>query len=293
MEVIETIDALERLEGVLGCVLATSLDSELARSAADRLGLDLHPGRPAPRRPHALVDGAQADLVLASLTEDRTPYLVQVLSTGEGLLIVAPEEGLELVRTALARAAAVGWPEGTWDTAVVVILAVARHCDDVLEEIGDECQELGERSSRFSSAPKRRTITQLRTLLFRLQETHAAQNAMLSDEEEFAQLLGPSQQTMLGRAAIVFDANRSTAARLYAMLGDLLGEQDTQVSERLTLVATIFLPLTLSTGFFGMNFDWLDGHLRTLPAFLLGGLLIPALFTLITYVCIHRFTRSS
>ena len=38
---------------------------------------------------------------------------------------------------------------------------------------------------------------------------------------------------------------------LYAMLGDLLTQQSSVVIERLTLVSTIFLPLTLGTGFFG------------------------------------------
>ena len=69
------------------------------------------------------------------------------------------------------------------------------------------------------------------------------------------------------------------------MLGDVLNEQDTVVSERLTLVATIFLPLTLTTGFFGMNFPWLT-------AFLLFGLVVPAALTIGTRLLVRRLTRS-
>ena len=43
----------------------------------------------------------------------------------------------------------------------------------------------------------------------------------------------------------------------------LVAKQGEQIN-RLTIVSTIFLPLTWLTGFFGMNFDWLDQHLAAL-----------------------------
>ncbi|ATG55779.1 hypothetical protein CFK41_14090 [Brachybacterium ginsengisoli] len=292
MEVIETVETLERHGDAPACVIATSADSDLARRAADEMGLDLHPDRPRPRRPHAVVDGEQADIVLAALGEDREQHLVQIRSSGQGLLVIAPEAGFELVRAGLDKAAA-GHRAGTWPAAVAIALAVARRCDLVLDEIDDECQELEDRATGYASSPKRRTISRLRALLFRIQETQAAQQSMLAPDEELAQLLGPDQQTMLGRAATAFAANRSTATRLYAMLGDLLGEQDTLVSERLTLVATIFMPLTLATGFFGMNFGWMTDHIGSATAFVLLGVMVPAVLTAITLAVIHRMTRSS
>ena len=48
--------------------------------------------------------------------------------------------------------------------------------------------------------------------------------------------------------------------------------------EQLTILATIFLPLTFVTGFFGQNFEWLVGHINSLADFLvygLGGLALP------------------
>jgi magnesium transporter len=59
------------------------------------------------------------------------------------------------------------------------------------------------------------------------------------------------------------------ALQLYSSMSD---NRLNRVTERLTLVATVFLPLTFTVGFFGQNFGWLVRHIDGLSAFLVWGI---------------------
>ncbi len=88
-----------------------------------------------------------------------------------------------------------------------------------------------------------------------------------------------SQRDQLASA---LDANLS----LITLRQNEIAAQQNQVVKQLTLIATVFLPLTFVTGFFGQNFAWLVNHIDSLAMFLVfgvGGLVVPAIILLLWF----------
>jgi magnesium transporter len=68
--------------------------------------------------------------------------------------------------------------------------------------------------------------------------------------------------------AVILQANMTVVSVAQAEVSARQNETTTQ----LTLIATIFLPLTFVTGFFGQNFGWMVRHVTSLSAFLIYGI---------------------
>jgi Mg2+ and Co2+ transporter CorA len=66
---------------------------------------------------------------------------------------------------------------------------------------------------------------------------------------------------------------------------------DLQLNERaylISLLATIFAPLTFITGFFGMNFGWMIDEIDTQIAFWLVGIVVPIALALLSWRLLAR-----
>jgi magnesium transporter len=92
-----------------------------------------------------------------------------------------------------------------------------------------------------------------------------------------------AQREALGSA---LEANVS----LMSVRQNEIAVRQNDIAKQLTIVATVFLPLTFITGFFGQNFGWLTGHVNTFSDFVflgIGAMLLPCLILLLWFKRSH------
>jgi magnesium transporter len=161
----------------------------------------------------------------------------------------------------------------------------------LLRDVENEVSGLEQRAFERPSAADRRRITELRGRLFRVMQVMLPQRDMLNGgDDAIERVLGMGA----GQAHHPFQDIRDDlvlVVNLILYCRELLAEalnvhlQATsnrlnEVATRLTVLASIFVPLTLITGFFGQNFGWLVRHIDSLESFLvfgIGGIVVPGL----------------
>ncbi len=179
-----------------------------------------------------------------------------------------------------------------------ILDALADSIRALVDRRGVEVQSLEDRAFERPTNDERRRMSELRSELFRLQQVVVPQRDMLDRGFEVLECI-PGLEREAARHPfrdvhddLVLTANEIDYNR--EVLAESLNVLINQMAGRLTIVATIFLPLTFATGFFGMNFGWLVHHINSLEAFLVfgvGGMVTPIVIAAVLLVRAGYFGR--
>jgi len=127
----------------------------------------------------------------------------------------------------------------------------------------------------------RKAITPQRDMFARLSGGVAQLPGMTEDDERYFRDI----YDHLLRISDLIDTYRDLLTSSMDVYLSTVSNRLNSVMKQLTVMATVFLPLTFVTGFFGQNFGWMVGHIQSGPAFVGLGiglelLTVAALFTL-------------
>jgi magnesium transporter len=203
------------------------------------------------------------------------PIEVHVLVHGQYLLTVS-KEPLDLQ----ARTGEISSRHRSEEYVVYAALeAMAVTAFEALADVEDGIEELEEellRSRRANRRQRSEIVRGMRARLTSLRRRIGAERAIFERVgEEIDSVAGLQHDKMHdlfdrvgGQLDRVVDGIDAASQALSSLID--LGINET--TYRLTVVATIFLPLSFVTGFFGMNFDWLVTRIDTGVAFFVIGL---------------------
>jgi magnesium transporter len=163
-----------------------------------------------------------------------------------------------------------------------VLDALADSLRTLADAHATEVEHLEEVAFERPKPADRRRMSELRSELFRLQQVVLPQREMLARGGDLIENL-PGLERDVARHPfrdvhddLVVTANEIEYLR--ELLSEAVNVLINQMAGRLTIVATVFLPLTFATGFFGMNFGWMVNHIDSAESFLIlgvGGMILP------------------
>ena len=217
-----------------------------------------------------------------------TPIQVQVVVTSDYLLTLHDE------RIELPAFLAVDLPEGRSKGYVVysVLDAILATASDALEEVEDALDTLTASLVGGDGASVRRArlqgpVARLTTMRRWVRAEQAVFQRVGLDIGALSGFDEPEERYLdrLDEEADRLLASIDAAANGMGMVLDL------QLNERaylVSVVATIFVPLTFVTGFFGMNFGWMVDHIDTQIAFWLLGFAVPAVTAALAWLLVVR-----
>jgi magnesium transporter len=177
------------------------------------------------------------------------------------------------------------------DVVYRVLEALATSLRELVDGHATEVEHLEDIAFERPSGAERRRMSELRSELFRVQQIVIPQRDMLSRGGDLLETL-PGLERDVARHPfrdvhddLVLTANQIDYLR--ELLAEAINVLLNQMAGRLTIVATIFLPLTFATGFFGMNFGWMVDHIDSAGTFFVlgvAGMIVPLVIAAVLLV---------
>jgi magnesium transporter len=231
-------------------------------------------------------------LVYYGVDPDGTPVEVHFHVSG-AWMITLHEEGHEIFRQAVKRLSAE--PPKTEEEAIYRVLdALTDSFFPVLDGVDERIDELMDAMVEKPSQDQREELFRMRRKLIELRRIATPQRDILARggdvlgrlpglEADDARDWFRDVYDHLIRISELIDSYRDLLSGALDLYLSTVSNRLNAISKQLTVVATIFLPLTFVTGFFGQNFGTLTRHIDTAWAFWgygIGGMLLSALVLL-------------
>jgi magnesium transporter len=176
------------------------------------------------------------------------------------------------------------------DTLVDGFFPVLAKLDDEIDDLEDEIlqrptdQQLGRLfDMKRSLIATRKVVTPQRDMLASLLSEPDVLPEMTPDAERYFRDL----YDHLIRISDLVDSYRDLLSGALDTHLSTVSNRLNVIMKQLTIIATIFLPLSFLTGFFGQNFAWMVNRLTSLPAFIGVGIGLPIL-TVVSLVWLFR-----
>jgi magnesium transporter len=305
VRVLETIDAqaideLTARSEFFWLDVVDASDDEL-RGLAERFGwhpLTLEDTLHFGQRPK--LDRYEEQLLLvfygAEMDADETPRLIEVhlLISGDWVVTIRRErcDALDALRARVREQ-----PEREEQLAVYRILdALTDTFFPVLSSFDDAIDELEDAIVRSPDDAQLQRLFHLKRGLVTLRRIVTPQRDLAARTiEDIADLPGlePAARDWfrdvydhLIRVSDMVDSYRDLLTSAMDVYLSTVSNRLNTVMKQLTIVATIFLPITALTGFFGQNFAWLVRHVRSEAAFLaygVGGIVVSCVVLLVWF----------
>jgi len=165
------------------------------------------------------------------------------------------------------------------DQLVDSFFPVLSQFDDRIDEIEDDIlrlpteAQLGELfDMKRTLVSLRKVVTPERDMFATLLSGVAGVEGMTADDERYFRDL----YDHLIRISDLVDSYRDLMSGVLDTHLSTVSNRLNVVMKQLTIIATIFLPLSFLTGFFGQNFAWMVNRITSLPVFIILGVALPA-----------------